>query len=95
MLTLNSTSTVTLVGAMVSENEQKHTTSYRLCFTGYYAPRFGTVVGQVAGYCDCDKALYDAVIEKKFPYTCTGSIFQNSKTYQFELADLHLGGGSK
>lgn len=86
----NSNSNVTIVGTMLQKNETKGTTSYRVCFTGAFSPRFGETVGLVAGYCDCDKEMYDYISSKKLPYSCKGTIIQNAKTYQFEIAGLDV-----
>lgn len=87
MLTLKSVDDVIIVDGLIYskfENNER----YQVCFHGPFTPRYGEILGSVAGFCDCDKNLYDLLSTKKFPYQCTGVIIQNAKTKTFELADL-------
>lgn len=90
MLSLNSyDSNITIVGAIKS-TFQNGSENYKIFFSGAYTPRYGECVGSVAGYEDCDKDLYEAIIKKKFPYVVKGCVFYDDKRQMYKLAGVNL-----
>ena len=90
MLTLNALhGKITIVGAIKStfQNGQE---SYKIFFSGPFTPRYGEVVGSVAGYEDCDKETYEAINKKHYPFVCLGCIFYDDKRQLYKLAGVDL-----
>lgn len=90
MLSLNALhSKVTIVGAIKS-TFQNGAENYKIFFSGPYTPRYGEVAGCVAGYEDCDKATFEAVSKRHFPFVCTGCVFYDDKRALYKLAGVDL-----